>query len=155
MRVLLPCAILLFAAPPLHAETYKWVDDKGVTNYSNTPPPAKVSKAKVIEERISIVPADPTLGAASAAMRTREARRAQYADEEWLLRLRLLAMQANAAYLECPYRADCGYGARAYPYYPAYFVVRSARPAAGVFPRPMPGPRGAMSTARLRTSSFR
>jgi hypothetical protein len=31
-------ATLLVLAPAVHAEIYKWVDDKGVVNYSSTPP---------------------------------------------------------------------------------------------------------------------
>jgi hypothetical protein len=39
-RILPPVAFLalLALAPAVHAETYKWVDEKGVVNYSNTPP---------------------------------------------------------------------------------------------------------------------
>ena len=31
----------LSAAPRLHAELYRWVDEKGVTHYSETPPPGR------------------------------------------------------------------------------------------------------------------
>ena len=31
-------AALLVLAPTVRAEVYKWVDEKGVVNYSNTPP---------------------------------------------------------------------------------------------------------------------
>ena len=129
MRALLPCAILLCAAAaPLHAETYKWVDEKGVTNYASTPPSGKLSKAKIVEERISVVPSDPSLGPAIAAMRARADRQAEYAQAEWLQRQRFaLAAQTSAAYAQCPYRADCGtdYDRFAYPYYyPPVVVVR-------------------------------
>jgi hypothetical protein len=124
-KALLFAGILLIACAPLHAETYKWVDEKGVTNYSSTPPPAKAKQAKVVEDRISIIPADPSFAEASAALRSREARRAEYAHAEWLQRQRAApAVQTYASYSDCYYCDDYGYGAYAYPYYPAYFVGR-------------------------------
>lgn len=35
-----PALVLILAALPVHAEFYKWVDDHGVTQYSQRPPPA-------------------------------------------------------------------------------------------------------------------
>jgi hypothetical protein len=50
--------LLLFiaAAPAAGAELYRWVDENGVVNYSNTPP-AKTQKGKpptIVEDRISV-----------------------------------------------------------------------------------------------------
>ena len=150
MRALLPCAILLCAAAaPLHAETYKWVDEKGVTNYASTPPSGKVAKAKVVEERISVVPSDPSLGPAIAAMRARADRQAEYAQAEWLQRQRFaLAAQASAASAQCPYRADCGtdYDRFAYPYYTATVIVVRG---------PSRRPPGHMHTASFSTGGTR
>jgi hypothetical protein len=52
-------AALLVLAPAAHAEIYKWVDDKGVVNYSNTPPPANRKSVKLDEEqgRVSTIEA--------------------------------------------------------------------------------------------------
>lgn len=125
MKTLLPLVLLLAISAPLQAETYKWVDAKGVTNYSNTPPPAKAARASVVEERISVIPADPSLGAASAALRLREARRAQSTDADWRLRQQLAAAPVSAPSL-CPY-GDCFYGEPFYGPYPAYFAVRTIR----------------------------
>ena len=132
VKAILAAAILACAATPLAAETYKWVDEKGVTNYSSTPPPAKATRAKVIEDRISIIPADPSFAEASAALRAREARRAEYTHAEWLQRQAAMPpsqTQANAGSDDCLYCNDY------YPYYPyayasyfpAYFVARSFR----------------------------
>jgi len=122
-QMLLFAGIVLFAAAPLHAETYKWVDEKGVTNYSSTPPPAKAKQAKVIEDRVSIIPADPSFAEASAALRAREARRAEYAHAEWLQRQRAApTMYADYSYSDCYYCNDYGYGAYAYPYYGVVFT---------------------------------
>src|SRR3989449_1052386 len=55
--------VLLLVARPLSAETYKWVDEKGVTNYSSSPPAnAKLAeKTQVVEERLSVYTPDPGL----------------------------------------------------------------------------------------------
>jgi len=142
MRRVLSFAILLCAALPICAETYKWVDAKGVTNYSSTPPPG-AAKVQVIEERVSVVPADPSLGAAIAEMRVQAARRAEFEELAWLQRQRLMAEQpARVPAGDCPYRADCSqdYFPLVYPYYPYYAYapyrgVGGARPKArGVMP---------------------
>ena len=115
---LLLCAAA--AMTPLQAQTYKWVDERGVVNYSNTPPPAlkKANVAQVVEERLSIVPADPSLAPAVAAMRERAARQADYAEAEWLQRYRgMLAAQSYTAVMTPAYSS---YG---YPYVPV-FVAR-------------------------------
>jgi hypothetical protein len=64
-RILL-VVVLLLLARPLCAETYKWVDERGVTNYSNNPPAnARLAKkAQVVEEHLSIYTPDPALSRA-------------------------------------------------------------------------------------------
>lgn len=86
-------ALFFIFAAPLHAETYKWVDAKGVTNYSSAPPPsASAARAQVVvEERVSIVESDASIGPAIAAMRARAARSAEFAEAEWLQRQRIMA----------------------------------------------------------------
>jgi Domain of unknown function (DUF4124) len=123
MLRLLALCLLLCAAAPLGAQTYKWVDENGVVNYSNAPPPgAAGATANAVEDRVSTIPSDPSLGPAIAAMRAQEARRAELAEAEWLQRQRLLAASESAAQQEapCPYRTDCGtpYGAvYVFPYF--------------------------------------
>ncbi|MGO4378306.1 glutaredoxin family protein [Pseudoduganella sp. RAF53_2] len=39
--------VLLCAAAAAQAQMYKWKDDKGVTHYTDTPPPASAKKAEV------------------------------------------------------------------------------------------------------------
>jgi hypothetical protein len=55
--------VLFLAARPLCAETYKWVDEKGVTNYSSSlPADVKLAKkVQLVEERLSIYTPDPAL----------------------------------------------------------------------------------------------
>jgi len=140
MRLFLPLALLALASAPLGAETYKWVDAKGVTNYSSTPP-AGAAQAKVIEERVSVVASDPSLAPAIADMRAQAMRRAEYVEIEWLQRQRLMAEQERAMPAEyCPYRADCDgwYAAYGYPYYGAYYPGRGIRGIRGMGPGVMP-----------------
>lgn len=143
MRGSLPFALLVLFSAPLGAETYKWVDAKGVVNYSNAPPPESAAiRSKVIEERVSTVPTDPALLQIVAAMRARALRRIETEDMEWLERQRILAARfaaPTAVEPACPYRANCltPYGApyAAYAYYPA--VYRPAFTAMG-FRQPAP-----------------
>lgn len=134
MRLLLAAALAL--ALPLHAQTYTWVDAKGVRNYSSTPS-AGAAKAQLIEERVSVVPGDPSLQTAIADLRAQALRRQEYVEQEYLQRQRLsvekdlLAMTIPG----CPYRAECGdgyfpyvYPGYAYAAYPAYYGRPVLRP---------------------------
>ncbi len=127
-RCCLAILLLALAAPPIQAETFKWVDEKGVTNYSNKPPPAgRVAKSlRTVEDRISTYETDRSLIRAMA-----RPGRPDHAEAEWLQRQRLMAM--NAGYLDCasPYQSDCGYGGyRSSAYYPyATFSVFRSRAA--------------------------
>jgi hypothetical protein len=65
--------LALCAAAPVNAQVYKWTDDKGVVNYSNTPPAdAKGKKGvSVVEDRVSVYSADPALVQATQNARDR------------------------------------------------------------------------------------
>jgi Domain of unknown function (DUF4124) len=78
------------------AETYKWVDENGVTNYSNTPPPAGKAKITVqaVQDRLSVIPSEPA-GASLAAPAVYQ--RLQALEAEWLQRQRLMATAAAYA----------------------------------------------------------
>ena len=149
--------VLLAAAAPLaQAEIYKWVDENGVTNYSNTPPAKAKAKGPVqaVEDRISVIPS-----AQSAPPPVDVYRRLAALDAEWLQRQRLMAAAASYGPPACasPLQSDCfydGYGAGNYygPFVPLV-VVRNVPfhrrnvpfPRAGV--RPV---RAAMSLGSLR-----
>jgi len=110
--------ILAMAASPALAETYKWVDAKGVVNYSSTPPPT-AAKPQLVDERISVIPSDPSIGPAIAAMQARAERRAQYEEADYALRQRyMLEAQVNYAATTCPYGSICDAGYAAPAYYP-------------------------------------
>ena len=134
-RILL--ALLLAAAPLAHAETYKWVDERGVVNYSNAPPPEAAKSpvpAQTIPDRVSTYQTDPATNQSIDVYRRLDAN-----QQEWLQRQYLMAMQAQAA----PQQAATDYYAPAY--YPAAYGYnrRIVRPAVfnavrSIAPRPQP-----------------
>lgn len=122
MAARLAILLLLAAALPAAAETYKWVDEKGRVHYSNAPPPESAKNGQVVEERISVMGMDPAVRA-SAERRFAEQARAEEAD--WLRRQQALAaQQAYAPPAPSGYTDSYAYG---YPYYygaayvPAYY----------------------------------
>ena len=123
LSAMLRFALLLLAVVPLaQAQTYKWVDERGVVNYSNTPPP-HAAKAQPVEERISVYASAP----ASAPSSTVDQRLAAL-EAEWLQRQRLMALQAAAYPTYPPYPAY-----RTAAYYPVSvgsFAARQSRRAA-------------------------
>ena len=125
MRRLLALALTLI--PAVHAETYKWVDEKGVVNYSNTPPSA-AKNIQPVADRISTYDPDPRLQRAIAYGPSPYELLAQ---QEWLQRQQLMAaaQYQQAAHAAYPYN-DYAYG---YPYYygPVFptRVTRASRPA--------------------------
>ena len=64
---------LTAAAPLAHAQVYKWTDEKGVVNYSNSKPPEGKSKkgVSVVEDRVSVYSADPAVVQATQNARER------------------------------------------------------------------------------------
>lgn len=134
LRILL--ALLLAAAPLAQAETYKWVDERGVVNYSNAPPPqsAKGSiPAQTVPDRVSTYQTDPATNQSIEVYRRLDAN-----QQEWLQRQYLMAMQAQAA--QQPAATDY----YAPTYYPAYgYNRRVVRPVVlnavrNIAPRPAP-----------------
>ena len=80
-RTLIRLLIVLFAilaTVPATAQVYKWVDERGVTNYSNQPPadPKAVKKLGVVEDKISVYTPDPALMQAIAAFQQQRINRA-------------------------------------------------------------------------------
>lgn len=61
---LLLAAALAAALPALAADTYKWVDERGVVTYSNTPPPAtgkQPNKVDAVGDRMTVYTPDERL----------------------------------------------------------------------------------------------
>lgn len=85
--------LLAIGAFSVHAQTYKWVDERGVVNYSNTPPSsgATPSVAQGVPDRISSYSTDPQTANAIDVYRRLDAN-----QQEWLQRQQIMAMQAAA-----------------------------------------------------------
>jgi hypothetical protein len=133
-----------------HAQVYKWVDDKGVVNYSSAPPPQGRSGVRLNEEasRVTTVPApEARRDDAAPALRRRVEQLEREADAQ-----RQAALQQDAAANEAQRRwieqcraarrVDCddpnrGAFAPGYDYYPYPPVVR---PPIGVPGRPQVPP---------------
>jgi hypothetical protein len=101
--------LLLAAALPAQAETYKWIDEKGRVTYSNTPPPQVAGMAQQVEERISVMGMDSAVRAWTER-RYEDKLRADQLD--WELRQQTLSSQYDPP---ATYAID-GYGADS-PYY--------------------------------------
>ena len=116
--------LLLVVAWPACAETYKWVDDKGVVNYSNNPPPSagKAKQVRAVADRISTYQTDP---AYEQYLRQRAEQIAAAQEAEWAERQRYLA--AAQAFYPPDYNSSSYYA----DYYRGYaypmFVVGTVR----------------------------
>ncbi len=118
LRILL--AVLFAVAPLAQAETYKWVDERGVVNYSNAPPPASAKgaiPAQTVPDRISSYASGPVTNQAVEVYRRLDAN-----QQDWLQRQQLMAMQAAAT----P-QPETNYYDYAPYYYPVYSVVPATR----------------------------
>ena len=147
-------AALAAAAGTLGAETYKWVDEKGVVNYSNAPPAnAAAAKAlKTVAERISVYQPDPNLGRLADVYRRLDLMEADYRQRQ-----AYLPNYAAAAVTGCnwPNGPICDYGYRMSGYLPYTYPLFAAPAvfAGSSFPMqftsftsgfaPRPGTRGA------------
>lgn len=118
MRRLLALVFLLASAA--HAETYKWVDERGVVNYSNTPPAGATKAAQPIAERVSTYEIDPSLRRAIAY--TLPSSYEQMLQQEWLQRQRLMAERQN---VQTVYETPLEHYRSAYPGY--YYPVSTVR----------------------------
>lgn len=143
LRMLTRLAIILaavLAAVPAYAELFKWVDGRGVTNYSNQPPedPKAAKKLTTVEDRISVYTPDPALLQAVEAYRRQGNNRAvaekienleRQLENERRARQRLAADAQSAR--------DAFYSGYAYAPVPVFVPVRS-RPLGNVTQAQLP-----------------
>ncbi len=140
--VLSLCAATL-AVSPARADLYKWVDEAGVTHYSDHAP--TTSSATVVPERISVYKPDPGLLRAMSAPKSALDNRVAVLEQQ-LRRERRYRDEAassgaaaqQAAYDQCvaERRVDCDQSGT-YPLYGAPVIVvggRRHRPVAPVVP---------------------
>jgi nucleotidyltransferase/DNA polymerase involved in DNA repair len=126
------CALALAAPLAAQAEIYRWVDDRGVINYSSVRPEGVKKVTQIAEDngRVSTVPGMSQELLAQQRQLELEARIQRLERELYEQRARD-AMAAAQSYPAYPYPAYSGYAA--YPAFPVYgFGFVAARP---VFPR--------------------
>jgi hypothetical protein len=129
---------LVAAAPACAQQLYKWVDEKGVTNYSNQPPDPKAAKnVKPVEDRLSVYSPDPGLAQAiqdnqkNFDQRQREREKVQALEQQLQAERRARDQAASAlqqtqlAYEKCVAdgRGDCSDVYGVYPPYTPLVVV--------------------------------
>ena len=127
-------AALLLATAPAFAQVYKWVDDKGVVNYSNEAPPNRNSTVLDPKAtRISVYTPDDALkrgGASERSLSEKIDRLERKLDAERYARQRTADEQTQVMddrYDQCvrDRRVDCDYGDPYYaPYGPTLVMVR-------------------------------
>lgn len=103
--------VAILATAPACAQLYKWVDERGVTNYSNQLPadPKAAKKLLPVEDRISVYTADKALTQAVEAFRQKSdqtsaeriASLERQLEAERLARQYAAAAAAQAAYDPC------------------------------------------------------
>lgn len=135
MRALIQLSIVLaasLAAMPACAELYKWVDERGVTNYSNDPPsdPKSAKKLVRVENKLSVYTPDEGFMQAVKALRERSIKTLSEPEPERQTQ-QFSIIQPQSPYERClaSGRLDCDapYGG----YYPAYLpgvVIFRGRP---------------------------
>lgn len=92
--------VAILATAPACAQLYKWVDERGVTNYSNQPPadPKAAKKLLPVEDRISVYTPDKAFTQAVEAARRRS-------DQALAERISSLERQLEAERLARQYAA--------------------------------------------------
>ena len=166
MRALIVALLFLTAgsaADSSATQVYKWVDERGVLNYSNLLPvnPGSASKPVVVEDRVSVYTPDPALVQAIAALRWGGGAAARIAELERQLAAERQARQVAAVATTprpsdlCTGVANCGdLSSVYYPVYPYYARTIVApprfRPPHAQHPGPLPRPPIAGNGSRPR-----
>ena len=142
-RTLIRLTIVLvttLAAAPACAQLYRWVDERGVTNYSDQPPadPKAAKKLAPVGDRISIYTPDKAFMQAVEAFRQKSTQASaeriaslerELEAERWA-RQRAAAAAAQAAYDSCLSQGiNCnGTYSSSYPYDPGFGFVTARHP---------------------------
>jgi hypothetical protein len=131
---LLIALLAILASAPASAQVYKWVDERGVTNYSSQPPTDAAKKVAIVEDKISVYTPDKALMRAIEAARPRSnqglservASLERQLEAERRARQYASAAEPQAAYDPCQggREIDCGgFYSGYYPYGPAYVIA--------------------------------
>jgi hypothetical protein len=156
----------ILAAIPAYAQVFKWVDERGVTNYSNEAPAAGLRRVKPVSvaDRISVYAPAPALQRAVSLISANEDRiLANRIDslERQLSAERESAQSAadaesraaQSAYAQClaDRRVDCDYDTGYYPYGPGAVLTVFRHPPPHRIPHMTRSRVGAETIARLRS----
>lgn len=151
------CAAI-FSIAPAAAELYKWVDERGVTNYSSEPPPPAVTANKIsrVENKISVYTPDDGVMQAVKAVRER-AIQAVTAPEPARSPVTRIAVE-QPGYENCVMSGRLGCEDLYPAYYPAayvplaggYYPGRRIPPMRFLPPRPAPVDHTRLSRSPLR-----
>ena len=131
------------AMAPASAELYKWVDERGVTNYSNEPPPAAATANKLtrVGNRISVYTPDESFMQAVKAVREQSIKALSEPEPERSPVARIGPPQ-QSGYEQCLASGRVGCEDLYNTYYPLYATGaavlpwRGARPTRFLPPRP-------------------
>ena len=123
------------AAAPACAELYKWVDERGVTNYSNEPPPvsAKTKKVDRVASTISVYTPDASFMQAVKAVREQSIKALSEPEPERSPVARIGPPQ-QSGYDQCLASGRVGCEDLYSTYYPVYTVGAAVLPWRGVRP---------------------
>ena len=138
----------LCTAAPAAAELYKWVDERGVTNYSNTPPAAAATANKLarVNNTISVYTPDENFMQAVKALRERNLKALSEPEPERSPVVRIATQQSG--YEQCLMSGRLGCEDLYRSYSPAYlpgvalYPLHGVRPTRFLTPRPLPAPTG-------------
>ena len=134
IQLLTFCAALV-AIAPASAELYKWVDERGVTNYSNTPPPnpAAAKKLTGVENKISVYTPDESFMQAVKALRERSIKALTEPEPPRQQVVRIPPLQPSP-YENCLAAGRVGCDDLYASYYPSYLPGAVFFPTRGVYP---------------------
>jgi hypothetical protein len=129
MRFVIPLLSFLAAlsaTAPASAELYKWVDERGVTNYSNEPPPAAATVKKLarVEDKISVYTPDENFMKAVQALRERSIKALTEPEPQPVARY---AAQPPTGFEQCLLSGRLGCEDLYSNYYPGYLPGAFAR----------------------------
>ena len=157
LQMLLAGGIILVIAPA-SAELYKWVDERGVTNYSSEPPPpaATANKLSRVENKISVYTPDDGVLQAVKAVRERNAKALTEPEPARSPVARIAVEQSG--YEQCITSGRIGCEDLYPAYYPAAYLplagygypLRRIPPTRLLPPRPLPRDATRVSRGPLR-----
>jgi hypothetical protein len=160
MRIFVQWLVLVAAvgaSVPASAELYRWVDERGVTNYSNEPPPATATAKKLthVADRISVYTPDEQFMKAVKTMRERSLQ-AMAEPEAPRNPVARISAQPQSGYEQCLMSGRIGCEELYGSYVPAYLPGVLGAPLHRVQPTRFLAPRPVVaSAARVRGSPMR